>query len=94
MAVGNSHTLDDWLGSAGRCGFCAADILDLTEQIMPNLLRFERMAEHYLRRRIFQRALRAVLPAQLIDNIAAAYLMPITVRSGIHRYSCVVLRAG
>jgi ubiquinone/menaquinone biosynthesis C-methylase UbiE len=92
MAVGGSRSLDEWLEAAKQGGFRAERMLDLSEQIMPNLLRFERMARRYVSWTPLRWLLRTLLPAKLIDNVAALYLMPVTVRGGIHTYNCVTLR--
>ena len=90
MAVDKSWIIDDWLKVAGDTGFRLLDRQDLTEAIMPNLRRFERMARRYFDSP-FRQLIRLVLPPRLIRNAVAGLLMSTTTAAGAHEYSMIVL---
>lgn len=86
MAVSKSLTLEDWMDTAERCGFRVEENLDLSEQIKPNLARLARGANKYLAHPQLASIARLVLPATLIENAIAGYLMPLTVELQVHTY--------
>jgi len=92
MAVGKPWRLDEWLQLCKKTGFMEEYDEDLTADIMPNLLRFEHMARRYFARSYLARIAVHILPARLLENAIAGYLMPLTVSAGAHTYRMVVLR--
>ena len=92
MAVPLALTVGDWLQAVSERGFAHVETRDLTEQITPNLVHLESMAAAYLARPRVGWLLRHLLPTQLMNNVAAGYLMPSTVAHRIHQYLSVELR--
>jgi len=90
MAVGNPWRLDEWLHLSEQVGFVQESDEDLTAAIMPNLLRFERMAARYFDHPYLARIAARILPRRLLENAIAGYLMPLTVGAGAHTYRMVV----
>lgn len=92
MAVGRPWKLDEWQRLADQAGFIREFEEDFTTVIMPNLLRFEKMAARYFANMYLARILARLLPDRLLENAIAGYLMPMTVNAGAHTYRMVVLR--
>jgi ubiquinone/menaquinone biosynthesis C-methylase UbiE len=90
MAVDKSWIIDDWLNVANEVGFRLIDHQDLTQAIMPNLRRFERMARRFFGSPLRQ-AIKVLLPPRLIRNAVAGLLMSATTQAGAHQYSMIVL---
>ena len=92
MAVATSHTLADWIDVAAHHGFQVTENLDLTEQIKPNLERLAGAAGEYLDHPRLGALARLMLPATLIENAIAGYLMPLTVELDVHTYRLIRLQ--
>jgi SAM-dependent methyltransferase len=93
MSVGNPWIFPDWLGQARRHRLELIEDVDFGPSIMPNLRRFERMATRYFHHLSLARLSARVLPAKMLSNAIAGYLMPSTVRVGAHTYRMISLRA-
>lgn len=91
MAVKHPWILEQWLTLAQEVGFLVERVEDLSEAIMPNLRRFEWMANKYFKYPIVSRTLMHMAPPHLLRNAVAGLLMPTTLRAGAHSYNAVVL---
>jgi SAM-dependent methyltransferase len=92
MSVGRASRFDEWIEVTADCGLELVKDLDLTDEIRPNLLRFERLASRFFAHpRLARHGLRFI-PRRLLGNAISGYLMPLTVQGGAHTYRAVVLR--
>jgi ubiquinone/menaquinone biosynthesis C-methylase UbiE len=91
MSVHQGRVLTDWIAETRNASFEIVEDLDLTEAIMPNLRRFERLAERFLSHPRLARASLHVMSTELLSNAIAAYLMPLTVSCGAHTYRAITL---
>jgi SAM-dependent methyltransferase len=91
MAVSTGRSLSTWKRAAARCGLRVTEELDLTAQIVPNLVRLAAVAERFVSRPALARVARVVAPDALLLNAVAAYLMPLAVQAGAHTYRLIVL---
>jgi SAM-dependent methyltransferase len=95
MAVAGTTTFSAWREAARQAGWSVDSdgVDDLRSQVMPNLERFERMAQRYLGHPRTVRWSRRIWRGHLLDNAIAGYLMAQTVRQGLHTYQSVTLTA-
>ncbi len=91
MSVGSALTQSDWVENAATCGLRLVERLPLSEQVTPNLERFEAGAEIALSQPEFLKFARRLVPQHLLGNIVAGYLMAATVRAGLHTYDLLLL---
>ncbi len=91
MAVGRGWVIEEWLTLANQTGFDALKVEDISEAIMPNLLRFQYLARGYFKYPALSRLLRHVLPDQLVVNSIAGLLMPFTIQANVQGYYLVDL---
>lgn len=92
MAVARTIELEAWLERARMAGLDLDYSIDLSEEVLPNLERFERWAMAFMKRRRLAITVGKVLRLRLLENVIAGYLMAESVRSGFHTYQLVVLR--
>jgi ubiquinone/menaquinone biosynthesis C-methylase UbiE len=93
MAVPESMTLDKWLALTKTVGFEAVNVRNLSDAIMPNLVRFQWLARGYFKYPALNRVFYRLLPQGLVTNAIAGVLMPFTIQAGVHGYFLVVLTA-
>lgn len=91
MAVFGSTPLEEWIDTATDHGFRVVENIDLSEHIKPNLARLARGASKFLEHPRLGALARLVLPATLIENAVAGYLMPLTVDLRVHTYRLLTL---
>lgn len=91
MSVSAALNQADWLQLAAASGFRVHHIHELSKEVLPNLERFERMAEKFMRHRHIGRFMGRGLRLRLLENVVAGYLMAESVRVGRHRYDMIVL---
>lgn len=84
--------IDDWIQLAWHTGFEVVDVEDISHAILPNLLRFQRLAQRYFKHPLVGRLLKKILPPHLVKNAIAGLLMPLTVRAGAQGYYVATLR--
>ena len=92
MAVAYPWELSAWKSAVIDADFEIVEELDLTDQVMPNLTRLAEITERrFISHPRRARILRKCLPASLVTNAIAGYLMPLTVQLGLYTYRMVVL---
>jgi len=94
MAVNNSAEIDDWLKAATQTGFKVKSCENISQAIMPNLARFQKLARAYFKYPSLSKFLRAFLPREMLMNSIAGLLMPFTVHNGAQGYYKIVLEKG
>jgi SAM-dependent methyltransferase len=93
MAVSKTMLQSEWLGLAEKSGFELERRLELSTEVMPNLERFESMAQRFMSHPRLARFAGQTLKLRLLENVIAGYLMAESVRSGYHTYDALVLKA-
>lgn len=91
MAVPEGWVLGDWIDLAKSEGFHLVESRDVSEAIMPNLMRFHVMAKGYFKFSLVSRVIEKVLPPYMIGNAIAGLLMPYTVSAGLQGYFVEIL---
>jgi ubiquinone/menaquinone biosynthesis C-methylase UbiE len=92
MAISHPWVIDDWLHLAQGIGFEIFSVDELSEAIMPNLLKFQLLARGYFKFPTLSHALLRVMPPNLAKNSIAGLLMPFTIRMGAQGYYNIVLK--
>lgn len=92
MAVSGALTLDEFLKAAQDAGFEVIEQEDISEKIMPNLLRFQFLARGFFKYAWLGKAIKGILPDYLVQNAIAGMLMPIVVGDGIQGYYKISLK--
>ena len=91
MAVHKGHQIDKWLETAIKIGFKIEEKKDISYAIMPNLIRFHRLARKYFKYTFLSKVILAVLPSNLIKNTIAGLLMPFSIQQKIQSYHRIIL---
>lgn len=92
MAISHPWVIDDWLELAQETGFEILSIDELSEAIMPNLLKFQLLARGYFKFPALSHVLLKALPPNLVKNSIAGLLMPFTIKAGAQGYYNIVLK--
>ncbi|MCP4361451.1 MAG: class I SAM-dependent methyltransferase [Chloroflexi bacterium] len=91
MAVGKGIEIDKWLALAHEAGFIEVEVSEISEAIMPNLKRFQRLARGYFKYSRVANVILQQLPPELVMNSIAGLLMPFTISLGAQGYYRIVL---
>lgn len=91
MSVSAALTQSEWIRLAKKRGFRVRRVQELSSEVLPNLERFERLAEKFMARKRIARVLARRLGLRILENVIAGYLMAESVRAGHHRYDMIVL---
>jgi SAM-dependent methyltransferase len=91
MAIAHPWIVDDWLELARQKGFNVFSVEDLSEAIMPNLMRFQLLAKGYYKYPLISHAFLKVLSPTMLENSIAGLLLPFTVKAGAQGYFNLVL---
>jgi hypothetical protein len=91
LAVGHPWIVDEWLALAQSIGFDVLKVEDVSEAILPNLMKFQFLARGYFRFPLLSNLLLRVLPSHLVRNSIAGLLMPFTVRAEAQGYYVIIL---
>jgi SAM-dependent methyltransferase len=86
MAVPRFFDPSEFHELAAKLGWISTREEDLSDQIMPNLLRLADFAKAFFKFPLLARLLRHILPLDLAKNAIAGLFMPITVKLGYHQY--------
>lgn len=92
MAVEEGRKIDEWLKTAEEVGFQIEYKKDISQAIMPNLLKFKRLARKYFKRKWSAKLVLALLPGHLVKNSIAGLLMPYTITGDAQGYYHIVLK--
>jgi SAM-dependent methyltransferase len=92
MAVPRFPDLETFKTAASEIGFILESQEDLSEAIMPNLIKLSDLAKSFFKIPPLTRLFVRVLPNGLVCNAVAGLLMPLTVSQKIHRYFKLVFR--
>ena len=86
MAVPGFPAQAEMTSAARAAGFELEDVKDRSDEIMPTLMRLNKLARAYFKLPPLTRLINGLLPRELVRNAVAGLLMPITVQAGAHRY--------
>lgn len=92
MAVARFPDLEEFRAVANESGLIVESEVDLSQAIMPNLIRLSDFAKSFFKIPPLTKLMVRVLPNGLVCNAVAGLLMPLTVSKRIHRYFKLVLR--
>lgn len=93
MAVNAFPEIDNWLKLATDAGFTVKSCDNLSEAILPNLGRFQRMARAYYKYPFLSRLFLLLLPKAMVMNSIAGLLMPFTVKNQAQGYYRIILES-
>ncbi len=87
MAIPKGMVIDEWTSLAQTTGFEILAVRDVSEAIMPNLIRFHVLAKAFFKFSPVSKALVKIIGSPyFVGNAIAGLLMPYTVGSGVHGY--------
>lgn len=92
MAVDQGWIVDEWVELVKAVGFEMLTVNDLSEAIMPNLMRLQFLARGYFKYPLFSALISHILPPYLTRNAIVGLLMPFTMKMGAQGYYCFVMR--
>lgn len=92
MAVSATATQSDWINAAQGAGFEVVHVTPLSNEVLPNLERFEHLAERFMSHSNIAFIAGRILRLRLLENVIAGYLMAESVRAGLHTYDMITLR--
>ncbi len=92
MVTANNHYYPDFIQDAETSQLRLIKEEDLTQAIMPSLLRLETHARRFMKRPALARMMKRILPDEMLGNAIAGYLFPATVKAGIFSYHLSVFQ--
>ncbi len=87
----NFAPLDEFISMAGTVGFTVVEMADLSQAVLPNLLRFERMAQLFFTVPLGGKIIKRLFP-YVAQNAIAGLLMPMASQAQILPYYRITLR--
>jgi len=92
MSVDKFHKKQNFENLAQKSSLKLIEVIDLSENILPSLLRFEKLAKIYFEHHIVSKFVNFLLPEMFIRNSLAGYLMPELIKAGIAGYYCHIFK--
>lgn len=92
MAIAQATPLGEWISVAARAGWRLIAHDDYSDQVMPNLERFERLASALVTRQRLASLASLLAPRHLMNNVIAGYLMAQSMRQKCYTYGLLVMR--
>jgi len=87
----NFLEIDEWLEIAKASKFKVLSIENLSDAVMPTMLRLQNLAQRYFKKSLRARFLKLVMPPYLVRNSVAGLLMPETIATKVHGYYVIIL---
>lgn len=94
MAVDHFNELENLRTEAEGNGFKIVKEVNFSDNILPSLFRFEKLAKIYFRNPISSKLVNYILPEMFIRNALSGYLMPELIKSKIAGYYMHILQKG
>ena len=91
MAVNGSLEINKWLKLASDTGFTLKSCEDISDAIMPNLGRFQKMSRGYFKYPFLAKLFLFFLPREMLMNSIAGLLMPFTIKNNAQGYYKIIL---
>lgn len=92
MAINEFESLESFNKKVISTGFTVLKEENLSENILPTLLRFEKMANKFFKNKFLQKILTFIFPEKVIRNSISGYLMPNFIEEKIGFYIKHVLQ--
>lgn len=92
MAVDHFHELRDLRIEAERIGLKIINEVNFSDNILPSLFRFEKLAKIYFQNPILSKLARYLFPEMFIRNSLSGYLMPELIKSEVAGYYMHILQ--
>lgn len=92
MAVNQFDTLQSFNVKIKNIGFAVLEEKNLSQNILPTLFKFERLASKFFKYKFLQKLLKAILPEKVIRNAFSGYLMPNLIEDEIALYIKHILK--
>jgi len=93
MMVNNFENIDDAKQKIISIGLNLVEEKDYSENIIPNLEKFEKLAENTIFKfPILGKFISRVLPSEIIFNAVSGYLIPTLIRNGVANYKLLVFQ--
>lgn len=86
MAVNQSESLESFQQTIKKTGFTIQEEENLSINVLPSMRRFEKKANTFFHNSLLRNILKTLLPEPVIRNSFAAYLMPSSIKEGVHVY--------
>ena len=86
MAVDEFETLQSFNKKIAKVGFTILQEENLSQNILPTLYKFEKMAKKFFKNKFLQKLLIFIFPEKVIRNSLSAYLMPNFIEEKIGLY--------
>jgi len=86
MAVDEFETLQSFNKEIVNAGFFTLKEENLSQNILPTLYKFEKMAKIFFENKYLRKILTFIFPEKVIRNSFSGYLMPTSIEEGIHLY--------
>jgi ubiquinone/menaquinone biosynthesis C-methylase UbiE len=91
MSVERFWQIDRFVAAARTAGFRVLEVCDVSQAVLPNLKRLQRVARGYLRFPAVARFLTRVLPRHLVRHAVTGLLGALTLEHGAQGYNTLVL---
>jgi len=90
MALKNGYQIDFVLNAAKKAGLKIESVDNISDEIMPNLGEFQKLARKYYKFPKIARTFLRILPKKLVMNSIAGLLMPFTIHAGAQGYYRII----
>jgi len=94
MAVNEFANENVWIQNAVNSGFITIENKDLSNSIMPNLLRLNNIANRFFEKKVLSTVIKILLPQEMLMNSVAGLLMPYGIENEVFKYRKIVLEKG
>lgn len=91
MAVNQGVEIRRWLELANENDLKLLELRDISNAIVPNLIRFQILAGGFFKYPLISKILIKLLPINLVKNSIAGLLMPFTIKAGVQKYLNIIL---
>lgn len=86
------HHYEDFRSHVEEEGMTVVKEEDLSDYVLPSMKRLESRAAKYFKHPRIAKLFNTIIPEEVTANAVAAYLMPMTVELGLHRYWMTVAK--
>ncbi len=86
MVTKDDHSYAELRSNLISSGFNIIEEENLSKYVLPTMERFEKKAIKYFQKPLYAKVLNTILPIEVTGNAVAAYLMPLSIKAGLHQY--------
>ncbi len=91
MGVNFGHNISEWISIAEKVGFKVEMNDDISYAILPNLKRFNRIANKYYKNKTLAKLVYRLMSKNLIKNTIAGSLLPFSIAQKMQKYQRIIL---